>query len=114
MLVSGKESILDGIFRICFVPQEPESHLVKHRQVARHDVVQFVSTLTKHTRENFSLLFSERCYCRHNVSLPSKQPKGLKTTHYLQHGWAPLLPGATQGPRQPVESGLTSLPANRT
>src|SRR5580700_5452621 len=66
MLVSGKESILDGIFRVCCVPQEPESPLVKHRQVARHDIVQFLSTIPKDTRANVSL-FNERCYCRHNA-----------------------------------------------
>src|ERR1700680_1454714 len=33
MLVSGRESILDGIFRICRVSQEPQTPLVKHRQV---------------------------------------------------------------------------------
>src|SRR4029077_20530338 len=67
MPVSGKESILDGIFSVCCVPQEPESPLVKHRQVARHNAVQFLSTLPKDTRANFLLLFNERCYRRHNV-----------------------------------------------
>src|SRR5258708_4815452 len=68
MLVSGKESILDSIFRICCVPQEPESPLVKHRQVARHDIVQFLSALAKDPAANCPLSFDDRCYCRHNVS----------------------------------------------
>jgi hypothetical protein len=67
MLVRGKESILDGIFRVGHVAQEAESPLVKHWQVTGHDAVQFLSTLAKETVGNCSLSFNEHCYCRRNV-----------------------------------------------
>src|SRR5580704_10218672 len=110
MLVSGKQSILDGIFRICGVAQELESPLVKHRQVARHDAVQFLSRLAKSTRANFLLLLNERCYCRHNghPSSPSNS-RVFKATQYQLRDRTRLTPAATPGPRQPAESGLTSL-----
>jgi hypothetical protein len=38
--------------------------------------------------------------------LLSKRPRGVKATHFLQHGSTPSLPGATRVPRQLVESGL--------
>src|SRR5580704_3624813 len=81
MLVSGKESILDGIFRICCVPQEPESPPVKHRQVARHDAVQFLSAFAKDTPANCSISLSECCYCRHNVSPPLRNANERDPTH---------------------------------
>src|SRR6267378_2914933 len=110
MLVSGKESILDSIFCICCVPQEPESPLIKHRQAARHDIVQFLDTLAKDTLSNFSLLFNQRCDCRHNVFPSLTNPRVLKATDSLQQRRTPFPSGATQGLRQPHEAGLTSLP----
>src|ERR1700723_2285691 len=68
MLGGGKESILDGVFRVCCVPQEPKSPLIKHRQVARHDAVQFLSTLANNIAANCSISFNECSYCRHHVS----------------------------------------------
>src|SRR6266481_7058095 len=112
MHVSGKESILNGIFRIWCVPQEPQSPLVKHRQVSGHNAVQFLGTLGKEAAANCWLSFNERCYRRHNRIL-SEQPRVSKTTHYLQQGWTLCLTGATQSPRQKVESMLAPLPANK-
>src|SRR5580692_7443775 len=114
MLVSGKESILDDIFRIRCVPQEPESLFVKHRQAARHDAVQFLSTLAKGTAANCWLSFNERCYCRHDMSPLSANPKIFKATQNLQPDRTRFLPGATPGSRHLSEWGLTSLPASKT
>src|SRR5258707_12241209 len=68
MLGSAKERILASIFRVRCVPQEPKSPLVKHGQVARYNIVEFPSALTKDTGANYSLTFDERFYRRHNVS----------------------------------------------
>src|SRR6267142_1163408 len=103
MPVSGKESILNGIFRVWCVPQEPQSPLVKHRQVSGHNVVQFLGTLAKDAAANCWLSFNERCYRRHNRIL-SEQPRVSKTTHSLQQTLC--LTGATQRPRQKVEPML--------
>src|SRR6267143_6867658 len=86
MPVSGKESILNGIFRVWCVPQESQSPLVKHRQVSGHNAVQFLGTLANDAAANSWLCFNERCYRRHNRIL-SEQPRVSKTTHYLQQGW---------------------------
>src|SRR5258708_11518655 len=66
MPVSGKKSILNGIFRVWCVPQEPQSPLVKHRQVSGHNAVQFLGALAKDAAANCWLSFNERCYRRHN------------------------------------------------
>src|ERR1700746_2057586 len=78
MNVSGKESILNGIFRVWYVPQEPQSPLVKHGQVSGHNAVQFVGTLAKDAPANYWLSFNELCYRRHNRIL-SEQPRVSKT-----------------------------------
>src|SRR5260370_35073871 len=67
MLASRKESILNSIFRIWSVPQEAKSSLVKHGQVARHRIVEFLCALTKEAELNCSLTSSERLNRRHNV-----------------------------------------------
>src|SRR6202040_693293 len=112
MPISGKESILNGIFRVWRVPQEPQSPLVKHGQVSGDDAVQFLGTLAKDPAANCWLFFNERCYRRHKRIL-SEQPRVSKTTHSLQRGWALFPPGATQCPRQKLESMLAPLPANK-
>src|SRR6266851_9765048 len=68
MPVSGKESILNGIFRVWCVPQESQSPPVKHRQVSGHNAVQFLGTFAKDAAADCCLSFNERCY--HN-GLPS-------------------------------------------
>src|ERR1700730_3815977 len=86
MPVSGKESILNGIFRVWCVPQKSQSPVVKHRQVSGHNAVQFLGTVAKDAAANCWLSFNERCYRRHNRIL-SEQPRVSKTTDYLQQGW---------------------------
>src|SRR3979490_339249 len=81
MPVSGKESILNGIFRICCVPQESQSPLVKHGQASGHNAVQFLGTLAKDAAANCWLSFNQRCYRRHKRIL-SEQPRVSRTTHY--------------------------------
>src|SRR5260370_41685690 len=66
MPVSGKESVLNGIFRVWCVPQEPKSPLVKHGQVSGDDAGQFLGTLAKDAAANCWLFFNECCYRRHN------------------------------------------------
>src|SRR5229473_997572 len=112
MPVSGKESILNGIFRVWCVPQKSQSPLVKHRQVSGHNAVQFLGTVAKDAAANCWLSFNERCYRRHNRIL-SEQPRVSKTTYYLQQGWTLCLTGATQRPRQKVESMLAPLPTSK-
>src|ERR1700678_466932 len=68
MLASGKESILDCIFRIWRVPQEPKGHFEEHGQFARHKIFKFLSVLTKDTGPNCWLTFDELFCRRHNVS----------------------------------------------
>jgi hypothetical protein len=67
MLASGKETLLDRILRIGCVPQEMESPLVKHGQIPRHNIVEFLSMLGRETRSNRSLTFNERFKRRHKV-----------------------------------------------
>jgi hypothetical protein len=62
MPVGGEESILNGIFRVCCVPQEAQSPLVKHGQVSGHNAVQFLGMLANAAAANSSLRFNERCY----------------------------------------------------
>src|ERR1700677_3029708 len=50
MLASGEESILDCIFCVGCVPQEPKGPLVKHGQVARHDAAQFLEHARQRNR----------------------------------------------------------------
>src|SRR5260370_17101155 len=95
MLASGKESILDSIFRVRCVPQEPKSPLVKHGQVARYNIVEFPSALTKDTGANYSLTFDERFYRRHNVSPLQATLVCESYSLTKQHDWTPLVSGAT-------------------
>src|ERR1700747_789811 len=78
MNVSGKESILNGIFRVWYVPQKSQSPLVKHWQVSGHNAVQFLKAVAKDAAANCLLSFYERCYRRHNRIL-SEQPRVSKT-----------------------------------
>src|ERR1700733_3144314 len=106
MPVSGKESILNGIFRVWRVPQEPQSPLVKHGQVSGDDAVQFLGTLAKDPAANCWLFFNERCYRRHKRIL-SEQPRvskdyslpaaGLDTVPDRSHAMTPPEAGIDAG-----------------
>jgi len=67
MPVSGKESILNGIFRVWCVPQEVESPFVKHGKITRYDIVELLNTLDKQTRANCALTFNNRLHRGHKV-----------------------------------------------
>src|ERR1700732_47345 len=101
MFASGEESILNSIFRVWSVPQEPKSPLVKHGQVARHSIVEFLCALTKEAGVNCSLIFSERPYRRHNAP-PS--PSNPGEAGKLATAFFPADPHLPQtGSRQPTD-----------
>jgi hypothetical protein len=104
---------LNGIFRVGRVPQEPKSPLVKHWYVVGHDALQFLSTVAKRTIGNPRSPLMNIAIADITCFL-SKRPQGVKATRFLQHGSTLSLPGAIRGHRQLVDSGLTSLTADKT
>src|SRR5467141_466580 len=112
MFASGKESILNSIFRIWPVPQEPKSPLVKHGQVARCSIVGFLCALIQETGVKSSLTFSQRLCCRQNV--PPLQATLARPTslplHYFSADLGLLQTGSKQPTNQKKPYGNVSKP----